>query len=109
LRSMIRPGVTGWAQVRYGYANNLPEETEKMRYDMYYIKHLSFGFDLRILFDTVKVVLFGRGMKASGTYRAEIRNPAGNDTGHSRQRELDLRIGEADAILSTGARGQYSK
>ena len=41
LRSTVRPGVTGWAQVRYGYANNLEEETEKMRYDLYYIKNRS--------------------------------------------------------------------
>jgi len=59
LRAVVRPGITGWAQVRYGYANNLDEETEKMRYDLYYIKHLSLSFDLRILFDTVKTVLFG--------------------------------------------------
>jgi len=59
LRAVVRPGITGWAQVRYGYANNLDEETEKMRYDLYYIKHLSISFDLRILFDTVKTVLFG--------------------------------------------------
>ncbi|PYM94893.1 MAG: hypothetical protein DME04_06485 [Candidatus Rokuibacteriota bacterium] len=59
LRSGVRPGITGWAQVRYGYANNLDEETEKMRYDLYYIKHLSLSFDVRILFDTVKTVLFG--------------------------------------------------
>jgi exopolysaccharide biosynthesis polyprenyl glycosylphosphotransferase len=59
LRSGVRPGITGWAQVRYGYANNLDEETEKMRYDLYYIKHLSVSFDLRILFDTVKTVIFG--------------------------------------------------
>ena len=41
LRSTVRPGVTGWAQVRYGYANNIEEETEKMRYDLYYIKNRS--------------------------------------------------------------------
>ena len=56
---MVRPGITGWAQVRFGYANNLDEETEKMRYDLYYIKHLSVWFDVRILLDTVKIVLFG--------------------------------------------------
>jgi exopolysaccharide biosynthesis polyprenyl glycosylphosphotransferase len=61
LRSAVRPGVTGWAQVRYGYANNLKEETEKMRYDLYYVKHLSLWLDLRVLSDTVKVVLFGLG------------------------------------------------
>src|SRR5207237_607055 len=59
LRAKVRPGITGWAQVRYRYANNLDEEIEKMRYDLYYIKHLSISFDLRILFDTVKTVLFG--------------------------------------------------
>ena len=42
-RSMVRPGITGWAQVRYGYANDLAEETEKMRYDFYYIKHRKIG------------------------------------------------------------------
>jgi len=59
LRSLVRPGVTGWAQVRYGYANDLEEEIEKMRYDLYYIKHQSLWLDLRILFDTVKIVLAG--------------------------------------------------
>ena len=61
IRSAVRPGITGWAQIRLGYANNIEEETEKMRYDLYYIKHLSFWLDLRILFDTVKTVLSGRG------------------------------------------------
>jgi lipopolysaccharide/colanic/teichoic acid biosynthesis glycosyltransferase len=65
LRAAVRPGVTGWAQVRYGYANNLDEETEKMRYDLYSVKHLSPWLDLRILADTVKVVLFGLGSRAA--------------------------------------------
>jgi hypothetical protein len=51
--------VTGWAQIRYGYANNLKEETEKMRYDLHYIKQMSLGLDLRILFETLKVVITG--------------------------------------------------
>jgi exopolysaccharide biosynthesis polyprenyl glycosylphosphotransferase len=59
VRCSVRPGVTGWAQIRYGYANNLEEETEKMRYDLHYIRHLSLGLDLRILFETVKVVVTG--------------------------------------------------
>ena len=73
LRLAVRPGVTGWAQVRYGYANNLQEEIEKMRYDLYYIKHLSIRFDLRILFDTVKIVLFGRGSREADAYPAGAR------------------------------------
>jgi exopolysaccharide biosynthesis polyprenyl glycosylphosphotransferase len=59
LRSVVRPGVTGWAQVRQGYANSLDEETEKMRYDLYYIKHMSVWLDLRILLQTVRIVLSG--------------------------------------------------
>jgi exopolysaccharide biosynthesis polyprenyl glycosylphosphotransferase len=69
LRSTVRPGVTGWAQVRYGYANNLVEETEKMRYDLYYIKNRSPWLDLRIMLATVGIVLFGQGA-------AQVRNPA---------------------------------
>jgi exopolysaccharide biosynthesis polyprenyl glycosylphosphotransferase len=65
LRSAVRPGVTGWAQVKYGYANNLEEEIEKMRYDLYYIKHASVWLDLRIVIDTIKIVLLGRGAMAA--------------------------------------------
>ena len=68
LRSLVRPGVTGWAQVRYRYANDLEEEIEKLRYDLYYIKHQSLWLDLRILFDTVKIVLAG---SRSGAHEAD--------------------------------------
>jgi len=61
LRALVRPGLTGWAQVRYRYANNLEEELEKLRYDLYYVKHLSPWLDLRIALETVKVL---RGQKA---------------------------------------------
>src|SRR5207249_6419644 len=61
LRLVVRPGLTGWAQVRYRYANDLEEEVEKTCYDLYYIKHLSLWLDLRILLDTVKTVLAGHG------------------------------------------------
>jgi exopolysaccharide biosynthesis polyprenyl glycosylphosphotransferase len=73
IRSMVRPGVTGWAQVRYGYANNLEEETEKMRYDLYYIKHRSLWLDARILLRTILVVLGGEG--ASRMRRHVPRHP----------------------------------
>ena len=64
LRSTVHPGVTGWAQVRYGYANNIEEETEKMRYDLYYIKNRSLLLDLDILIRTVRIMLFGYGAAA---------------------------------------------
>jgi exopolysaccharide biosynthesis polyprenyl glycosylphosphotransferase len=64
-RSLVRPGLTGWAQVRYGYANDLDEEIEKMRYDLYYIKRMSLRVDLRILLDSVKTVLSARSPHAA--------------------------------------------
>jgi exopolysaccharide biosynthesis polyprenyl glycosylphosphotransferase len=63
LRHVVRPGVTGWAQVRCGYAVSKEEVAEKTRYDLYYIKYMSFAFDLRILLDTAKIVTFGRGAR----------------------------------------------
>jgi sugar transferase (PEP-CTERM system associated) len=62
-RHVVRPGLTGWAQVRCGYSVSLEEVMEKMRYDLFYIKHMSLWLDLRILMDTVKIVLFGRGAR----------------------------------------------
>ena len=61
LRSTVRPGVTGWAQIRYGYANNIDEETEKMRYDLYYIKNRSLWLDTSILIQTIGIMLLGLG------------------------------------------------
>jgi sugar transferase (PEP-CTERM system associated) len=60
-RHTVKPGLTGWAQVKYRYGSSLEDATEKLRYDLYYIKHLSVFFDLTIVFDTVKVVLFRKG------------------------------------------------
>jgi exopolysaccharide biosynthesis polyprenyl glycosylphosphotransferase len=60
LRHEVRPGLTGWAQVRAGYSMSTEEVTRKLCYDLYYIKHMSLRFDLRILFDTVKFVLSGK-------------------------------------------------
>lgn len=61
LRHIIRPGLTGWAQVRYQYGASLEETKRKLEYDLYYIKHLSLGLDLLILFETVKTILLRRG------------------------------------------------
>ena len=62
-RHSVKPGITGWAQVKYRYGSSIEDATEKLRYDLYYIKHLSMLFDLTIVFDTVKVILFGRGAR----------------------------------------------
>ena len=60
-RHSVKPGITGWAQVRYEYGDSIEDAMEKLRYDLYYIKHLSFFIDFLIVIDTVKVILFGRG------------------------------------------------
>ena len=62
-RHSVKPGVTGWAQVKYQYGSSIEDAMEKLRYDLYYVKHMSVIFDLTIVLDTVKVVLFGKGAK----------------------------------------------
>ena len=61
VRNAVRPGITGWAQVRYKYGNTLEDAKEKLQYDLYYIKNMSLGLDLMIMFQTIKIVLLGRG------------------------------------------------
>jgi sugar transferase (PEP-CTERM system associated) len=61
LRHCVKPGVTGWAQVLYPYGASVEDAYEKLQYDLYYAKHMSIAFDLRILFATIRVVAFGRG------------------------------------------------
>jgi sugar transferase (PEP-CTERM system associated) len=60
-RHAVKPGATGWAQVRYRYGASIEDAREKLQYDLYYIKHMSIIFDLTIVFDTVKVILLRRG------------------------------------------------
>jgi sugar transferase (PEP-CTERM system associated) len=62
-RHAVKPGVTGWAQVKYRYGASIEDAMEKLRYDLYYVKHLSIVFDLTIVIDTVKVILSGKGAK----------------------------------------------
>ena len=63
VRHVVRPGITGWAQVQYKYGNTLEDAREKLQYDLFYIKNASLGLDLLILFQTIKIVLLGRGAK----------------------------------------------
>ena len=63
VRHMVRPGITGWAQVQYKYGNTVEDAREKLQYDLFYIKNASVGLDFWIVFHTVKIVLLGRGAK----------------------------------------------
>jgi sugar transferase (PEP-CTERM system associated) len=63
VRHVVRPGITGWAQVQYKYGNTMEDAREKLQYDLFYIKNASVGLDLLILFQTVKIVLLGRGAR----------------------------------------------
>jgi sugar transferase (PEP-CTERM system associated) len=62
-RHIVRPGITGWAQVHCGYGSTVEEQHEKLRYDFFYIKNISPSLDFYILAKTVKIVLWGRGAK----------------------------------------------
>lgn len=60
-RWVVRPGATGWAQVNRGYCVSVEDNLEKLGYDLFYIKNISIGLDLLILFKTTKILLLGRG------------------------------------------------
>jgi sugar transferase (PEP-CTERM system associated) len=63
VRHVVRPGITGWAQVQYKYGNTLGDAREKLQYDLFYIKNASLGLDLLIVFHTIKICLLGRGAR----------------------------------------------
>lgn len=62
-RHRVKPGVTGWAQLRFTYTDNEEDSIEKLQYDMYYLKNQGFFFDVYILLQTIEVVLFGKGAR----------------------------------------------
>jgi sugar transferase (PEP-CTERM system associated) len=63
LRHSVKPGITGWAQVNYGYGSSKDDALEKLKYDFYYIKNKSLLLDFHIMLRTIKVVLFGSGAR----------------------------------------------
>jgi len=63
VRHTVRPGITGWAQVQYKYGNTAEDAREKLQHDLFYIKNASVGLDFWIVFQTIKIVLLGRGAK----------------------------------------------
>jgi len=62
-RHSVRPGLTGWAQVKYQYGSTMEDAKRKLELDLFYIKHLSVALDVAIVFETVKVILLGKGAK----------------------------------------------
>ena len=62
-RHSVKPGITGWAQVRYSYGASIEDAIEKLQYDLYYVKNHSLFLDLMILFQTAQVVLWGKGAR----------------------------------------------
>ena len=61
VRHAVRPGITGWAQIRYKYGNTVEDAKQKLQYDLFYIKNASLGLDILIMLQTIKIVLLGRG------------------------------------------------
>ena len=62
-RHIVKPGITGWAQVTHGYAGDADETRVKIEHDFYYIKHISFSLDILIVFKTIKTMLTGFGAR----------------------------------------------
>jgi lipopolysaccharide/colanic/teichoic acid biosynthesis glycosyltransferase len=60
-RHLVRPGITGWAQVNYPYGASVEDTVEKLMYDLYYIRHFSLALDATVILKTLHVMLFGKG------------------------------------------------
>jgi lipopolysaccharide/colanic/teichoic acid biosynthesis glycosyltransferase len=63
IRHAVRPGITGWAQINYGYGSSVEEAKEKLRFDLYYIRNVSVTLDLLIVSYTLRAVIIGRGVR----------------------------------------------
>jgi sugar transferase (PEP-CTERM system associated) len=63
IRHVVRPGITGWAQINYGYGSSVEEAKEKLRFDLYYVRNVSVMLDILIVFYTIRTVLKGRGVR----------------------------------------------
>ena len=63
LRHCVKPGLTGWAQLRYPYGSSAEDAAEKLTFDLFYVKNHNLRFDALIFIQTVEVVLFGRGAR----------------------------------------------
>jgi sugar transferase (PEP-CTERM system associated) len=61
-RHVVKPGLTGWAQVKYAYGASVQDALEKLQYDLFYVKNMSIGFDLFIIFKTIQTVVLRRGL-----------------------------------------------
>lgn len=62
LLQSIKPGITSWGQVKYGYAENVDQMLERLEYDLYYLRHRSLLFDLKIMFSTIGIIIRGEGI-----------------------------------------------
>jgi exopolysaccharide biosynthesis polyprenyl glycosylphosphotransferase len=63
LRHLIKPGITGWAQINYPYAASINDARHKLEYDLYYMRHLTLRMDITIILKTIKIILFGQGAR----------------------------------------------
>ncbi len=63
VRSVVKPGITGWAQIKYPYGSSVKDAMEKLQYELYYIKNMSIILDMIIILKTIKIVVSGKGAR----------------------------------------------
>jgi len=86
-RTLVHPGLTGWAQVNYPYGSSIDDARRKLEYDLYYIKHMNLLFDLFIILDTIRIVIMG-----GATEKAEIKLKPYTLGSPDRAKELDIEM-----------------
>ncbi len=100
LRTLVKPGITGWAQIKQGYANSVEDSRRKLEYDLYYILNHSLPMDLAVVFGTVKIVLTGG---TEGKKRARLKI-ATSEPAPIRRRSFLPRIASGQLALRGGRR-----
>jgi lipopolysaccharide/colanic/teichoic acid biosynthesis glycosyltransferase len=97
-RLTVKPGLTGWAQVRYGYGSTLDDAIEKLQYDLYYIKNMSMFLDFLIILSTIHKVIFAK--VAVETARENL-----NDSDEDQEQSLarEIHIHEQSFAAASGA------
>ena len=106
-RHSVRPGITGWAQVKFPYGSTIEDAEEKLEYDLFYVKHMSLLLDAAIILETAKVMLLGRGRwlvpLPAPVHRVRQHEVARAESGERRVAFLAERLAQGREVLDVVA------